>query len=199
MGKIGSVMFGFVYHYALFPVYKTLDTPNAQTWRKASKMGLSFMWVVEVVVPIVGGMGSGIDLAADNVLCTKHLDPESVSMMMKALQVAFGIVMLLSYPFQAVLSREYIESIVAQCQGGERDHEADAVEKDEISNTTSVVITLCVMGAHLPFLFSEDASHLAADLLDIVGSLASGSLGFVFPSILLEGASGEGGSCRAVL
>merc|ERR1712098_929122 len=112
------------------------------------------------------------------------------SRMAEIMQIAFGIVLMLTYPIISIITREYIESVIIQCQSGSPKNtniEAESPEKEEereVSNTTSAIITLVLMATIIPFIFCGSAAWLAEHLLDIIGGLASGSLGFVFPSIL---------------
>merc|ERR1712093_965285 len=111
--------------------------------------------------------------------------------MAEVMEIAFGIVLMLTYPIVSIITREYVESIILECRSktAENDVEAECpAEKSdserEVSTTTSIIITLVLMATIIPFLFCSNAAKLADSLLDIVGGLASGSLGFVFPIIL---------------
>merc|ERR1712096_5370 len=177
--RIGTLVMGFGTIVPMFSVYNTLETPSSKTMKTTNKIGLSFIWVVSILFPVVCSMGLGTGIPT-NILDPGHND----SMMSKVMQIAYGIVLLLTHPILCIISREYIESIVSQCLKGEVDLEDAREEKGEVSRQMSVAITLILMATHLPFLFLGDAGQLASDMIDIIGGLATTSLSFVFPSIL---------------
>merc|ERR1712098_330054 len=118
--RIGTIMFGFVFNDSLFSIYNSLETPSRKVWKKTSIMGLSFMWLFSVVFPIICVMAFGTNLP-ENILTS---DPHDLpvfplkSRMAEIMQIAFGIVLMLTYPIISIITREYIESVIIQCQSG---------------------------------------------------------------------------------
>merc|ERR1711964_329729 len=112
--KIGVICFAFVFHDSIFSVYKQLKNPTEANWYKASVMFIPIIFVLQVLFGCFVGITFGTS-TPDNVLTSSYEEgavfpPENV--FSQIIQIAFSIVLLLTYPACIVISREFVESIM---------------------------------------------------------------------------------------
>merc|ERR1712096_152130 len=93
------------------------------------------------------------------------------------IQIAFSVVLLLTYPACIVICREFVESIIVL-------YKPRPDGSKEVSRFWQLIIASILVALTVPFLFFPEAGEVADQVLDFVGGLACGYMAFVLPSIL---------------
>jgi len=177
--KLGTICFAFVFHDSIFSVYKQLASPTTQSWYTTSMIFIILAFVIQVLFGGITALTFGTS-TPDNVL-TSAYDEGAVfpadNAFSQIIQIAFSIVLLLTYPACIVICREFVESIIVL-------YRPRPDGSKEVSRTWQLIIASILVVLTIPFLFFPDAGDVAEKVLDFVGGLACGYMAFVLPSIL---------------
>merc|ERR1711964_295341 len=180
--KLGTICFAFVFHDSIFSVYKQLASPTTQSWYTTSMIFIILAFVIQVLFGGITALSFGTS-TPDNVLTSSYGEGAvfpADNILSQIIQIAFSIVLLLTYPACIVICREFVESIMMLY----RKPKDIGGQPQEISRFTQLLIASILVLLTVPFLFFEDAGDVAEQVLDLVGAFACGLMAFVLPSIV---------------
>jgi len=137
------------------------------------------IFLIQVLFAMVIGLTFGTS-TPDNVL-TSSYDEGAVfpadNVFSQIIQIAFSVVLLLTYPACIVICREFVESIIVL-------YRPRPDGSKEVSRMWQYIISSILVALTVPFLFFPEAGEVADQVLDFVGGLACGYMAFVLPPIL---------------
>jgi len=180
--KMGTICFSFVFHDSIFSVYKSLKEPTIPVFRSTSIMFMGFAFVIQVLFGCFIGLTFGTSTPT-NVLTSSYSEGAvfpADNILSQIIQIAFSVVLLLTYPACIVICREFVESIIMLY----RKPKDIGGQPQEISRITQLIIASILVLLTVPFLFFQDAGEVAEQVLDLVGAFACGLMAFVLPSIV---------------
>jgi len=180
--KVGTICFSFVFHDSIFSVYKSMTKPTIASWKSTSTMFMIMAFVIQVLFGCFIGLTFGTSTPS-NVLTSSYGEGAvfpADNILSQIIQIAFSIVLLLTYPACIVICREFVESIMMLY----RKPKDIGGQPQEISRFTQLLIASILVLLTVPFLFFEDAGDVAEQVLDLVGAFACGLMAFVLPSIV---------------
>merc|ERR1712093_1972 len=106
------------------------------------------------------------------------------------IQVAFSVVLMLTYPGVVILCRGYAESVIVLYRAPKDGKDEVDLSGEALNPWTSRAIALTLVGSTLPFIFAPDVGAMASSIMDIFGALACGTMAFVLPSLCYYGVYG---------
>lgn len=180
--KMGTICFAFVFHDSIFSVYKSLENPTLANWNQLSFTFMVIAFVIQVLFGVIVGLTFGTS-TPDNVLTSAYAEGAvfpAENVFSQIIQVAFSVVLLLTYPACIVISREFVESIMMLY----RKPAVIGGKPQEIARITQLILASILVLLTVPFLFFPSAGELAEQVLDLVGSCACGYMAFILPSIV---------------
>merc|ERR1712000_457643 len=140
---------------------------------------MSVAFLLQVLFAMVIGLTFGTSIP-DNVLTSSYGEGAvfpADNAFSQIIQIAFSVVLLLTYPACIVICREFVESIIVLYWP-----RPDGAK--EVSRMWQLIIASILVVLTIPFLLSPEAGDVAEKVLDFVGGLACGYMAFVLPSIL---------------